>query len=242
VDESDYDTFERAFRKLGTALRLRVKEADMKELVNTYFRVLNGARLDAVLAGAKVCLTKCKAFPKPVEWLDAIPKTVPGRPVASDYRTLSPDEAAEWSRAERLCYEDAPCQCALCQTAGVTHRPLRFVPQFTADDRDELVIHPNKPRPVTAGHWAHGEEFARWYRAKEEFYALAAKHGMYRVAQCIGQTEKKWKTSNYARMCGRCGVTIPKQTAYQGVQLPNVSRELVRCATCAGEREPGEEG
>lgn len=172
MDDTDYDTFEKAFRRLGSVFRLRLKEADLQELVQTYFRLLKSARLDAVLTAAKVCLTKCKTFPKPVEWLDALPKTPTVAPASFQIRHMGTAEAEEWSRAERLRYEDAPCACRLCVEAQVTDKPLRFVPNFTADDCDDRAIHPAKPQPVTTGHWAHGEELARWYRAREAFFSM----------------------------------------------------------------------
>jgi len=239
MDDRDYETFDRAFRKLGVVFRLRLKEADLKELIATYFRILDGARLDAVLAGAKVCLTRCKTFPKPAEWLDALPKHVaPGAP-ATELRRMGAEEAEEWARAERLRWEDQPCACVACVAAGVSDRPIRFVPQFTPEDTDDRAIHPAKQRPVTTGHWAHGEELARWYRAKEAFYAKCDALGLRGVATLL---ESGWKPAASTRSCGQCGASIPVGTSYYARRLPGVRREFVRCANCSGERQPGEEG
>ena len=172
MDDADIDTFDRGFRRMASVFRLRLKEPEMKELIGTYFRVLKSARLDAVLAAAKVCLATCKAFPKPVEWLDAIPKTPRMNPASSALREMSTEEAAEWSRADRLRYQDAACSCGLCDAAAVTDRPLRFVPNFSADDRADYVRHPDRQQPVVSGHWAHGDELARWYVARNAFFAL----------------------------------------------------------------------
>ncbi len=175
MDEADYYLFERAFRRAATVFRLRLKEPDMKELATVYFRALSHVRLDVVLAGAKVCLTKYKTFPKPIEWLDALP---PPQKSPTDstlaMRDMRQEEADGWSHAERLRYEDSPCSCVLCCEAGVTDQPLRFVPNVTVNDRDDYARHPVKQRPVTTGHWAHGEELARWYVARAAFFALGA--------------------------------------------------------------------
>jgi hypothetical protein len=80
-------------------------------------------------------------------------------------------EAREYQRAEALKYEDRPCSCQACKAAGVDWKPLRFVPEFTADGFDRKVRDPFKDRIVTAGHWAHGAELAGYWRARGEFYA-----------------------------------------------------------------------
>jgi hypothetical protein len=83
------------------------------------------------------------------------------------------DEAAAYVRAERLRYEDDPCGCLACQAAGVTDRPLRYVPQFTHDDREERAWCPLHQKLVVVGHWAHGDELARWYAARDRFFTRA---------------------------------------------------------------------
>jgi len=57
------------------------------------------------------------------------------------------------------------CECVLCGQAGVTHRPIRYVP-----DDDELKAKIGD-RVILRGHWAHGQELKRWYAAKEAFWA-----------------------------------------------------------------------
>jgi hypothetical protein len=87
-------------------------------------------------------------------------------------------ESQEHRRAEQRGYEDEPCGCDLCQQAGVTHRYLRFVPEWNADGRDRRVRDPLSDRTVVAGHWAHGEELRRWYVAKEAFWTKAKAMGL----------------------------------------------------------------
>jgi hypothetical protein len=81
------------------------------------------------------------------------------------------DEIAEYHQAERQHYQADPCGCLSCQLAGVTPRPLRFVPDFTDDDRPEQAFDSVRKRIVQTGHWAHGDELARWYAARAAFFA-----------------------------------------------------------------------
>lgn len=173
MTDADYGTFERAFRRLSGAFRLKLKPVELDELTRTYFRVLDTASIEDVLAAGKVCVAKCRVFPKPVEWLEALPSaTSSAAPLPPDMRVMSADEAAEYVRAERLRYEDEPCGCLSCQLAGVTGLALRFVPDVTDDGRDERAMCPPKNVVVVSGHWAHGEELARWYAARDAFHAL----------------------------------------------------------------------
>jgi len=185
MDEQDFETFERGFRRLVRVFRLRLTEPDLKELMQTYFRILRDVQVDRVLDAARVWVTTKTTFPKPAEWLHALAKPKPTGPVPPGVRVMDVEEAAEWSRAERLCWEDAPCGCVRCHRAGI-ERPIRFVPQDTLEGGDEQAIHPVKSQPVTAGYWAHGDELARWYAARERFYALAKSHGRQRIVALIG--------------------------------------------------------
>lgn len=171
MTDTDFGTFDRAFRRLVGAYRLKLKAADLEELVKTYWRVLQDEALEDVLAAGKTVLTSCKKFPLPVDWLAAL-RSREVTAAARDLRTMSSDEAVAYVRAERLRYEDDSCACLLCQAAGVTHRLLRFVPDFTEDGRDERATNPLRDRIVTVGHWAHGEELDRWYIARDRFYAV----------------------------------------------------------------------
>ena len=84
-------------------------------------------------------------------------------------------EQDDLARAERLRYEDTPCSCVLCFRAAVNDRPLRFVPTLTHDGGDELrAFHPQRRRVEVVGHWAHGEELARWYQARAACFSRAA--------------------------------------------------------------------
>jgi hypothetical protein len=160
----DVGHFERAFRRLSVAYRLREKPGVIEEMCRTYFKVLEDASLDAVLAAGKVCLETLKKFPAASEWRANLPAVPPPSSEVSP-RWMGTDEAAELLRAERRGYTDDPCGCLECQAAGVTDRPLRFVPNTS----DDAAYCPAKAARVLAGHWAHGEELARWYAARAAF-------------------------------------------------------------------------
>jgi hypothetical protein len=183
MTEADFGTFDRAFRRVVGAFRLKVKPGEVEELTRTYFRILD-APLDDVLAAGKTCLATSRKFPKPAEWLAALPAA----PVAAraDLRVMGTPERLEYARAEGLRYEDVPCGCLLCQEADVTDRPLRFVPDEVLGVFDK-AIDTARNRTVVTGHWAHGAELVRWYAARDLFFASAPRRGpMARVLAFIG--------------------------------------------------------
>ena len=125
-----------------------------------HFRVLDFASLPDVLAASKTCLTTCKHFPKVAEWVDALPAP-PVTHVAADLRVMATPEREAYHHAEALLWQDEPCSCWDCQDAGVTERPLRFVPDEVHGVLDR-AIDTDRNRVVVTGHWAHGDELARW--------------------------------------------------------------------------------
>ncbi len=170
--EPEYDTFDRAFRRVYGVYRLKLSDDDVDALSRTYFRLLAHAALDDVLAAGKACLTTCKTFPKPVDWLHALPPTASPVPLSADLRVLGTAERDDYVRAEGLRYEDMPCGCGACFQADVSDRPLRFVPDEVNGTLDR-AIDAVRNRVVVTGHWAHGDELARWYDARAAFYASA---------------------------------------------------------------------
>lgn len=172
MDATDRPTFDEAFRRMTRAFRVRLKAAELEELSSTYYKLLEAVPLDAVIVAGKVCLTKFKRFPRAAEWLEALPAGT-GPTIAADLRTMGHDEAREYIRAEGLRYQDQPCGCLTCQAAGVTALPLRFVPEFTVDGRDERAYHPLKQKAVTSGRWIHGDDLRRWWLAREACFASA---------------------------------------------------------------------
>ena len=174
MDEPDFGTFERAFGRVSSAFRLKLKDTEQSDLARTYFRVLEGYRLDEVLAAGKTCLQKHRHFPRPAEWLEALASTSRGDAAACppDRRQVSVAELEERAQAEGQQYRGAPCDCLLCQSAGVTDRELRFVPSLMGDE-EERAFNPRRHLVEIVGHWAHGEELGRWYAARDRFYLQA---------------------------------------------------------------------
>jgi hypothetical protein len=174
MDESDFGTFERAFGRVSGAFRLKLKGTDLEDLARTYFRVLEGYRLDEVLAAGKTCIASQRTFPKAAEWLAALASTGDRDVVCPpDCRQLSAAEVDERRDADERHYNGEACACLLCQSAGVADRPLRFVPTLWSDGTEERAFNPRRKVVEIVGHWAHGDELARWYRAREDFYGHA---------------------------------------------------------------------
>jgi hypothetical protein len=176
MTDLDMGTFDRAFGRVCGAFRLKLKAGEQEELTRTYFRVLEPYPLDAVLGAAKVCLTKCRRFPTAADWIAELPPN-PGPYLgggAGDHRWLSADEMDDADRAAARAYVDDPCDCVACEGAGVTDLPLRFVPTPFGESY-EVAYHSRRQALEVVGHWAHGEELARWYLARETFFGLAQK-------------------------------------------------------------------
>jgi hypothetical protein len=173
MTELDFGTFDRAFGRVFGAFRLKVKPEDRDELSRTYFRVLAAAPLEDVLAAGKTCLTTSRRFPKVAEWVAALP-TPPVAAVTADLRVMATDEREAYARAEALRYRDEPCACWQCEAAGMTGYALRFVPDDVHGTLDR-AIDTVRNRIVVTGHWAHGDELARWYVARDAFFASAPK-------------------------------------------------------------------
>jgi hypothetical protein len=151
-----------------------LKAAEVESLSRTYFKVLAHAPLDDVLAAGKTCLTTCRKFPTVAEWAHALPAPVVAH-VSADLRVMATDEREAYWRAEALRYRDDPCACWDCRDAGMSEYALRFVPDDVHGVLDR-AIDTVRNRVVVTGHWAHGDELARWYRARDTFFASAPRH------------------------------------------------------------------
>lgn len=169
--DGDLSDFVNLMRDLARVFPLR---GDIDHVSRFYFNTMKAYPLAALRAGAEEWMGRGKYFPKPVDWKEAIPKRAP-----TDIPRMSAGEAHHWRRAEKLAWEDDPCGCQSCVESGVNEKPLRFVPEFTDNDRDRKVVEPLSDRVVTAGHWAHGQELFRLYNTRadfwEKFYTLIAK-------------------------------------------------------------------
>jgi hypothetical protein len=171
MTDFDFVKFETAFGRVVTAFRLKLSATEREDLTRTYFRVLDTHAIDDVIAAGKRCLEKHRTFPKPADWLSELAhsSTVACPP---DRRTMRVDEADELARAAALGYEDPPCVCLMCQAAAITDRPLRFVPSTFDGDELERAFNPRRGVVEIVGHWAHGDELARWYVARDAFFGL----------------------------------------------------------------------
>jgi hypothetical protein len=172
VTDDDRTVFDVTMRELVVAFRVRLSVSALKELSAVYFTALAATPLSDVVAAAQVCRDSLKKFPSIVDWLDAV-KTSPTPRLAADVRWMHADEADALAQATARRYEDVPCGCVLCEAAGVTDRPLRFVPTERGEDDHERAFNPRTNRVEIVGHWAHGEELARWYLARDTFFGLA---------------------------------------------------------------------
>ncbi len=164
MTQSEIFAFTATLKRVASVFGKRTDTEEFRGLTSSYFRALVRHEVADLERGADAWIASRDKFPKPYEWAAAIPSRVIEIPVMTDA------EARTYARAESLKWEDDPCGCEACRRASVDWKPLRFVPEFTADDRDRKVRDPLRDRIVTAGHWAHGEELSGYYRAKGAFY------------------------------------------------------------------------
>lgn len=167
MTDAEVFAFSDVFKGLERVFPKRLEEHERAHLHREYFKAMRRFPLNQVQAGAEAWVSRGKYFPKPAEWIDAIPKASAQATV--DLPALNESEARAYEQAERMRYEGRCCSCRECVEADVTEKPTRFVPEFDAEDREVRVR--CGERIVVAGHWAHGQELARWYQARGDFYA-----------------------------------------------------------------------
>ena len=164
MNDGELFAFVDVFRGVQRVFGKRVQDHEEGQMHRDYFKALRRFTIDQVKAGAEAWTQRGKYFPKPAEWIDAIPRR---EAPTVNVPALSEQDARDYARAEQLRYEGSPCTCRECVQAGMAERATRFVPEFV-DDHARLVRFGE--RIVTAGHWAHGFELARWYQARADFY------------------------------------------------------------------------
>jgi hypothetical protein len=169
VRSTELLAFTATFQRVRTVFPLRADRGELAHVIDAYFRALSRFSLEEVTDAAERLITTAERFPKPVEWVRAIPKVA-----GAHIPLLSPDEAVEHRDAIARHYQGDPCRCHMCQQADVTHRFLRYVPDEDADGRDLKGILDGKI--VARGHWAHGHELQRWYEARDRYFALRVTH------------------------------------------------------------------
>ena len=164
MTDSDVFRFQSVLKRLCVTFRVRTDTDDFKVLAESYFDALRGWPFDDLERGAEAWISGQTRFPKPIEWKQAIPRK------QVELIAMGMSEAREYTRAELKGWEDDPCGCQHCVAAHVSDKPLRFVPDFDDNDTELRATHPNRAMAVTRGHWAHGDELARWYEARANFY------------------------------------------------------------------------
>ena len=183
MTDDDRPDFDRAFKRIALSFRTRMRADALDDLTSVYFRGLAEYPLRDVMTASDICLRQQRRFPKLADWREVIARSQVGAP--PDVRVMTTIEASEYVRAERCHYDDDPCDCLLCRMLPHELR-RRFVPDFTDDDREERAFCPPKNRVVVVGHWAHGDELARWHAARDAFFALAIDRGHAKVLRKLG--------------------------------------------------------
>lgn len=166
MTDAEISPFMATMRDVVRVFPIRGGDEDLRQLGASYFKALRRYPLAMVQAGAELVIGQNKHFPKPAEWLDAIPRAT----ATATVEALSAFDADEWMAAERGRWEQPPCKCAECRDAGVTGRPMRFVPNVDANGGDQRGL--IGERTISRGHWIHGHDLQRWYAAKDQFWGL----------------------------------------------------------------------
>jgi len=185
MTDAEMFVFVDAFKGLLRVFPKRLEEHEQAQMHRDYFKALRRYTVQQVQAGAEAWMQRGKYFPKPAEWIDAIPRR---QPAAVEVSELSAVEAREWVDAERRGVEGEACGCVACRAAGID-KPTRFVPEFNADDTDRRAQ--LGQRLVTRGHWAHGVELARWYRARADFWETCHARGLTSVAKELAKAARR---------------------------------------------------
>lgn len=172
MTEHDLGGFTTVMKQLAAVFRRRPDTEEFRALTGSYFRALSRHELPELQRAADGWIATEAKFPTPYELRRAIPRRV------RDLRTMSITEGRDYAAAEHAGYEGDCCTCPSCVEADVTDKPLRFVPEADEHDMDFLVNDPIRKRSVVSGHWAHGWELARWYVAKDAFWARCEELGL----------------------------------------------------------------
>lgn len=168
MTDAEIFPFMATLRDVIRVFPVRGDEVEVQQLGASYFKALRRYPLALVQSGAERVIAQNKHFPKPAEWLDAIPRAA----TTGTVEELSVEDQDDWLAAERGRWEQAPCRCLDCQASGVAEVPQRFVPLIDTDGRDMRASIGD--RIVTRGRWIHGQELAAWHDAKDRFWKLFA--------------------------------------------------------------------
>ena len=170
---ADRPKFDEIVQRVAVLLPQRApSKATLGAVTTAYFEALEPWPVDVIARSARTLVQDRKVFPTLADWIAALGPAPGAAPTpAGGQRTMSLAEIVEWeharrSTADRERYQGEPCRCDACRTAGVDHRFLRFVPDEDAAGSLQRAWHPQRREVVITGHWAHGWELDRWYRAR----------------------------------------------------------------------------
>lgn len=168
MTDADLIEFSAVFQDLRRVFPTRSSQDDLNRTMRLYFATLQPWPIDYVTEGATRWISTGERFPRPHDWISVMPGAPP------EWVAPLPDEEAdEHLKAMRQNYKADPCQCFLCRKSGVSHRLLRYVPDY--DQGDPAGQARIGTRVVSRGHWAHGEELRSWYVARDNFFAALKK-------------------------------------------------------------------
>lgn len=172
--DSEYVAFQGLMRGMSMLRGYSKLEPDAG---GQYFRVLKAHEFGDVARAADSWASHEQFFPAPSQWLEAVSRVPKGEPLLE----LSAEAAREYVDAESRGFEGQPCTCSECVSAGVAEKPMRYVP--TEDRFGEFEKRHYQSRTVLLGHWSHGQELARWYAARANFYEMAMRLRLYKPSE-----------------------------------------------------------
>ena len=171
MTSQEVTAFSEIFNGLARMLMARrFDDGERERMISDYYRALRSYPLEGVRDAAELLAQRAKHFPRPVEWIEAIPRA----DRYADVPVMSHEDAREHRRAHAMGYESEPCDCQSCRQANVAHLPLRFVPDMNDNDDTIVMKDPEGGRVITCGHWAHGQELRRWYDSKSQCFTAAS--------------------------------------------------------------------
>jgi hypothetical protein len=166
--DADVVAFQGAFNLLATTFRLYGTKSDKELVCDSYFKALRRFPLAVVVKAAEDLVAKhpARSFPLAADWIALMPRHAATR-VPEGVRVLSDAELSERRDAFTNKCIGAPCDCRVCRRADVSDRGIAFVPIEDAP----LVWDPVAHGLVVPGRWIHGDALARWWAARDRFFA-----------------------------------------------------------------------
>ena len=119
--------------ELQRTFRYKANEWEFGEMVRHYFDALRAYEVVEIRAAAVTYVRRGRTFPRLADLFKLLP-----------HRSLKPATMPEMTDEESVAYqlakehgwEGSPCRCKECVAAGVSHLPLRYVPDVNPDGSD----------------------------------------------------------------------------------------------------------